>query len=57
MTKVGHGLMPEKEIFHVMVKIDVKHRGAAEGTWLPVGRIEIPCFCFLCGVKVHKSSV
>ena len=57
MTKVGHGLMPEKEIFHVMVKIDVKHRGAAEGTWLPVGRIEIPCFCFLCGVKVHKSNV
>ena len=57
LIKVGHELMSEGKVLQVIVKIDVKHRGAAEGSWLSVGKIEIPCFCFLYVGKVHKSSV
>ena len=39
------------------VKIDGKSENAPKGTWLFVGRIEVPCFYFLYGVKVRKSSL
>ena len=39
------------------VKIDGKYKSAPEGPWLFVGRIKIPCFYFLHGVKVRKSSL
>ena len=44
LTKAGHSLMSEWKVLQVIVKFDGKHRGAPEGTWLPVDRIEIPCF-------------
>ena len=47
LIKVGHRLMWAWKIMQVIVKFDGKHRGALEGTWLPDGRIEIPCFIFL----------
>ena len=39
------------------VKIDGKYKSAPEVAWLFGGRIQIPCFYFLCEVKVRKSSL
>ena len=39
LIKVGHELMSEGKVLQVIVK-NVKHRGAAEGAWLSVGKIE-----------------
>ena len=49
LIKVGHRLMSAWKILQVIVKFDGKRRGALEGTWLPDGRIEIPCFYFFIG--------
>ena len=57
LIKTGHELMSEGKFLQVMVKNNVKYRAAAERTWMPVGKIEIRCFCFLYEGKVHKSSV
>ena len=39
------------------VKINGKHGGAPGGSLVTVGGIEISCFYFLYGVKVHESSI
>ena len=39
------------------VKINGKNKSALEEAWLFVGRIKIPCFYFLYGLKVRKSSL
>ena len=57
LIKAGHELMLEWKFLQVIVKNNVKHRGAAERTRMPVAKIEIRCFCFLYEGKVHKSSV
>ena len=57
MAKVTHGLMSEWKVLQLIVKIEVKHRSAPEGTWVPIGGIQISCFYFLYGVKFHKSSL
>ena len=51
MSKVVHGLMAEKKFHHG------KHKGAPEGTWVPVtvSGLEIPCIFFVWG-NAHKSS-
>ena len=40
----------------MITKIDGKHGGAPEGTWVSDKRIEIPCIYFLYRLKSHKSS-
>ena len=57
LAKVVHGLMVEWKFQQVIAKNDGKYRGTAEGTWVPVRGIEIPCIYFLYGPKAHKSNV
>ena len=40
----------------MIVKIDGKYRGAPEGTGVPGGGIEIPCFYFLYWAKFFNKS-
>ena len=49
--------MVEWKFQQVIAKNDGKYRGTAEGTWVPVRGIEIPCIYFLYGPKAHKSNV
>ena len=56
-AKIVHGLMEEWKFHQVIAKNDGKYRGTAEGTWMPINGIEIPCIYFLYGAKAHKSNV
>ena len=49
--------MIEWKFQQVIAKNDGKYRVTAEGTWVPVSGIEIPCIYFFYGVKARKSSV
>ena len=49
--------MLEWKFRQVIVENNWKHGDLPEGIWLPVGRIEIPCFYFLYGVNVRKTSI
>ena len=57
MAKVVHGLISEWKVLQVRVKIDGKHGSAPGGTLVSVAGIEISCFNFFYGVKVHENSV
>lgn len=49
LAKVVHGLMLVWKLFQKIVKIDGKHRGAPEETWVPFCGIKMSCFYFLHG--------
>ena len=42
MAKVVYGLVLGQKVFQVKPKLDEKHSGAPEGTWVCDGRIMIP---------------
>ena len=46
LAKVVHGLMSVGKLFQKIVKIDRKHRGAPEETWMPFCGIKMSCFYF-----------
>ena len=56
LAKIIHGLMVEWKFHQLIAKNDGKYRSTAEGTWVLVGGIEIPCIYFLYEAKVHKSN-
>ena len=57
MAKIVYGLVLGQKVFQVKAKLDEKHSGAPEGTWVCDGRIMIPGIQFFYKAKVYKSSL
>ena len=57
LTNTIYGLMSRWKVLQVIIKIDGKHQGGPEETWVAGGGIEILCIYFFYGAKVRKNSV